>query len=72
MVGLRMWMIYIYLYLRHKYLYLYLRYIPVLEAHIPIPEVLELHVPVEVEEDEAAPGGYLDGLGWDTGLGYWR
>ena len=70
MVGLRMWMIYIYLYLRH--MYLYLRYIPVLEAHMPVPEVPELHVPVEVEEDEAAPGGYLDGLGWDTGLGYWR
>ena len=45
-------------------MYLYMR-------HILVP-VLEVLVPVEVEEDEAAPGGYLVGLGWDTGLGYWR
>ena len=38
---------------------------------VPGP-ILEVYVPVEVEEDEAAPGGYLDGLGWDTVLGYWR
>ena len=49
-------------------------HLPLLEEHVPVLvlEVLELHVPVEVEEDEAAPGGYLVGLGWDTGLGYWR
>ena len=51
---------YMYGYLRYSYLrYLYL--------------YLNLrYIPVEVEEDEAAPGGYLDGFGWDTGLGHWR
>ena len=58
---------YLYLYLRYLYLYLRYSYLRYLYLYLNLR-----YIPVEVEEDEAAPGGYLDGFGWDTGLGYWR